>query len=73
MYKARINNNTDTKIVNFSNIDDTYIEWQRKYGELWVTMENGHLLYMEMLTLNLMYLFVIILNRYIKLDRKSVV
>ena len=30
MYKAHIKNNTITKIVNFSNIDDTYIEWQKK-------------------------------------------
>ena len=34
MYKARINNNTDTKIVNFSNIDDIY-KMAKEYGELW--------------------------------------
>ena len=63
MYKAHIKNNTITKIVNFSNIDDTYIEWQKKNTEnSGVTMENRHLLYMEMLTLSLMYLFGIITN-----------
>ena len=34
MYKARINNNTDTKIVNFSNIDDIY-RMAKEYGEFW--------------------------------------
>lgn len=34
MYKARINNNTDTKIVSFSNIDDIY-RMAKEYGEPW--------------------------------------
>ena len=33
MYKAHIKNNTTTKIVNFSNIDDIY-KMAKEYGEL---------------------------------------
>lgn len=40
MYKARINNNTDTKIVSFSNIDDIY-RMAKEYGELWGNEDHG--------------------------------
>ena len=60
MYKAHIKNNT-TKIVNFSNIDDIY-RMAKNTDNSGITMENRHLLYMEMLTLSLMYLFGITTN-----------